>query len=272
MDNIEKHLKKVDLLPPSPALLPKLLPKLSDVDANFDEVVEIIALDPALTSKLLQICNSAYFGHQSQVTSVAEAVNEIGYQAIYLLASIITGSASFPTRPGVDGNKLWRHSITTAFNSMFVAESASLDGNLLFTAGLLHDLGKVILAQEQPSISFFQGPSGAEELAREKTIFGCNHAEVGAALLEIWKLPDSISSAVRFHHDPPHAQYHGRLAACITLGDLLAHSPERPQALACSEFQDTLNQLNLSADLVPRWQERLRDHRGLLGGVSRLPL
>jgi HD-like signal output (HDOD) protein len=71
MEKIRKFLDKVEVLPLSPALLPKLLPKLSDVDTNFDEVVEIIAFDPALTSKLLQICNSAYFGQESEVNSVA---------------------------------------------------------------------------------------------------------------------------------------------------------------------------------------------------------
>ena len=71
MEKIRKLLDKVEVLPLSPALLPKLLSKLSDVDTNFDEVVEIIAFDPALTSKLMQICNSSYFGQESEVNSVA---------------------------------------------------------------------------------------------------------------------------------------------------------------------------------------------------------
>ncbi len=151
MEKIRKLLDSVEVLPLSPALLPKLLPKLSDVDTNFDEVVEIIAFDPALTAKLLQICNSAFFGHESEVTTVAEAVNRVGYQAVYLLVAMINGSNCFPcpSPAGVDAGKLWQHSITTAFNTKFVAESAGLDGNQLFTAGLLHDIGKVILGQAQ---------------------------------------------------------------------------------------------------------------------------
>ena len=151
MDIIRKHLDKVDVLPLSPALLPKLLPKLSDVDTNFDEVVEIIALDPSLTSKLLQICNSAYFGQESEVNSVAEAVSRVGYQSVYLLVAMINGSGCFPhpAPVGVDAVKLWRHSVLTAFHAKFLGESIDADGALLFTAGLLHDLGKVILAQEQ---------------------------------------------------------------------------------------------------------------------------
>ena len=96
MEKIRKLLDKVEVLPLSPALLPKLLSKLSDVDTNFDEVVEIIAFDPALTSKLLQICNSAYFGQESEVNSVAEAVSRVGYQSVYLLVAMINGSNCFP--------------------------------------------------------------------------------------------------------------------------------------------------------------------------------
>jgi len=97
MDKIRDLLDKVEVLPLSPALLAKLLPKLSDVDTNFDEVVEIIAYDPALTSKLLQICNSAFFGTDSDVSTVAEAVNRVGYQSVYLLVAMINGSNCFPT-------------------------------------------------------------------------------------------------------------------------------------------------------------------------------
>lgn len=273
---IRQHLKKVDVLPLSPALLPKLLPKLSDVDTNFDEVVEIIALDPSLTSKLLQICNSAYFGHESEVTSVAEAVSRVGYQAVYLLVAMINSSGCFPcpSPKGIDAAKLWRHSLAAAFNTKFVAESAGLDGNTMFTAGLLHDLGKVILAQELvPSAAgLFRGPSDAESLAQESGIFGCNHAAVGAALLEDWKLPEQTVAAVRYSHEPEQAHEFKRIAACVALGNIVAHSQDRPQILEQAEFQRLLDGLMLSKDLLGRWNERFRDHQGLVTGMSHLPL
>ena len=152
MEKIRLLLDKVEVLPLSPSLLPKLLPALSDVDTNFDEVVRVISMDQSLTAKLLQICNSAFFGQTEPVSTVAEAVNRVGYQSVYLLVATINGSNCFPcpSPKGIDTGKLWRHSITTAFNAKFVAESAGLDGNLLFTAGLLHDIGKMVMAQAQP--------------------------------------------------------------------------------------------------------------------------
>lgn len=278
MDKIRKLLDTVEVLPLSPTLLPKLLPKLSDVDTNFDEVVEIIAYDPALTAKLLQICNSAFFGQESEVSTVAEAVSLVGYQSVYLLVAMINGSDCFPMPPpaGVDAPRLWRHSITAAFNTKFVAESAGMDGNLLFTAGLLHDLGKVILGQVQPqpqlAVNLFLNPSDAASLAQEEAVFGCTHAEVGAALLERWKLPLQLAVGVRYHHDPKAAAGFERTAACVSLGNLVSHSQEHPKIIESPGFKDALSWLDLSTDHLERWNERLRDHQGIVSGMSRLPL
>ena len=276
MEKIRKLLEKVEVLPLSPTLLPKLLPKLSDVDTNFDEVVDIIALDPSLTSKLLQICNSAFFGLDEPVSSVSQAVSQVGYQSVYLLVAMINGSNCFPypSPAGVDAPLLWRHSVTTAFNARFVAESAGQDGNLLFTAGLLHDIGKVVMGQAQPQAmgTAFRNPSDAASAEREYLLFGVTHAEVGAALLERWKLPMQLVAGVRWHHDPKSAGGLERLAACISLANLLTHSEARPQILAGDEFKSLLDLLGLSNDHLVRWRERLRDQQGLIDGMSRLPV
>jgi len=249
---------------------------LSDVDTNFDEVVEIIAFDPSLTSKLLQICNSAYFGHKSEVNSVAEAVSHIGYQAIYLLVAMISGSACFPqpAPKGVDGDKLWKHSLTTAFNSKFVAESAGVDGNLLFTAGMLHDLGKAVLGvdQKMEAASMFTAPSDAASLVREKELFGCTHPEIGAALLARWKLPAQIVTGVEYHHQPKNAPGFQRITACVTMGNFITHSAEHPEILEWPDFKETLRLLDLSTDHIEQWKKQLKEHEGLLSGSSRLPL
>jgi putative nucleotidyltransferase with HDIG domain len=277
MENIiRKHLSKVEVLPLSPVLLPKLLPKLSDVDANFDEVVELIALDPALTSKLLQICNSAYFGHESEVTSVSEAVSRVGYQAVYLLVAMISGSGCFPcpSPKGIDATKLWRHSLVTAFNAKFVAESAEEDGNLVFTAGLLHDIGKVILAQElvPAAAGLYDQPTDMGSLGREVEVYGCTHAQVGAALLEDWKLPAPTVAAVRYSHAAAEAPGFARIAACVALGNLVAHSYDQPRVLERADFKQLLDSLGLAKDLLGRWGERYRDHQALVTGMSHLPI
>lgn len=274
MEKIQQLLTRVDVLPLSPALLPKLLPALSDVDTNFDEVVQIIALDPALTAKLLQICNSAFFGMENPVSSVAEAVNQVGYQSVYLLVAMINGSNSFPTPspPGVDAARLWRHSVSTAFNAKFVAESAGVDANLLFTAGLLHDIGKVILGQLEPiqMAGTQRVPYSAAIAEKEQTLFHCSHAEVGATLLAGWKLPAPIVAAVRGHHDWEQAKGFEEIAACVTLGDLLAYSDDIPKVTDSEEFKKGMKFLEMSPDVLGRWREKLRRQQDLINGMSKL--
>jgi putative nucleotidyltransferase with HDIG domain len=174
----------------------------------------------------------------------------------------------------VDAAKLWQHSITTAFNAKFVAESAGADGNLLFTAGLLHDLGKVILGQEPlpAEAGLFRAPSDAASLERELAAFDCTHPEVAAALMEKWKLPAQLAVAVRHHHQPKAAQGFERIAACVALGNLISHSVDHPQVLERAEFKESLALLDLSVEHMKRWRERLRDHQSLVSGMSRLPL
>ena len=276
MEKIRLLLDKVEVLPLSPSLLPKLLPALSDVDTNFDEVVRVISMDQSLTAKLLQICNSAFFGQTEPVATVAEAVSRVGYQSVYLLVATINGSNCFPcpSPKGIDTGKLWRHSITTAFTAKFVAESAGLDGNLLFTAGLLHDIGKMVLAQAQPLAlgnALYQ-PTIAAGIEREVMMFGCTHAEVGAALLEKWKLPEQLALAVRHHHEPEAARDFAPIAACVNLGNYVTHSELHPKLVESPEFKSALALLKLDAEDCKRWQKKFRDSRELIESMSKLPL
>lgn len=276
MENIKVILDKMETLPMSPSLLPKLLPYLGDVNANFDEVVRIISLEQTLTAKLLQICNSAFFGQDEPVSSVAEAVNRVGYQAIYLLAAMINGSGSFPTASpiGIDTSRLWKHSVSTAFNSKFAAESAGLDANLLFTAGLMHDIGKVVIAHiaAGKNLPPFHLPSSPDSLDREKMAFGFNHANVGAALLEKWNLPPQLVACVRHHHDPLGASDFKKISAGVAIGNALAHSQEYAKALESETFTTAMGILKLDSGHLKHWNQQFTDAHDLIAGMSKLPL
>jgi len=277
MDTIDKLLDQVEVLPLSPSLLPRLLPMLTDVDSNFDEIVDMVALDPSLTAKLLQICNSAFFGAPTHVSDVRVAINQIGYQSVYLLVAMINGGECFqlPVAACLDGKRLWEHSVTTAYGSKFVAESAGLEGSLLFTAGLLHDIGKVVLARmygkDYALRRLRAGQTNTSPSETEIKSYGYSHAEVGACLLERWKLPDPLIAGVRFHHHPSGPGDSQRIAAGVCLGNILAHSREQPSAVNDPEFRSALALLNLADADVPRWQERLLEYRGLMELMTRLP-
>lgn len=270
MSKISELLNNIEVLPASPALLPKLADALSRINnANIDEIVDMIMFDSALTAELLHIANSAYFGLDTPVTSVGDAVSEVGSDAVYLLAASISGEKCLrmPPGTGLDGVLLWKHSVTTAFGAQHVARAAGLDGNLLFTAGLLHDLGKVIFARaygKDYTAMFDPARRDSLSLAEwEKINYGYDHAEVGAALLECWKLPADIVGAIRFHQRLSAAGEYAPPAACICLGNALSHVLEQP-AFALdpdnSQLKPALHLVNLTVpDLVAQWK-RIREN------------
>ncbi len=274
MDNLDKLLDRVEVLPASPSVLIKLLPKLADVDANFDEVVDIVALDPALTTELLRICNSAFFGQSEPIENVQDAVSRVGYQSVYLLVAMVNGASSFPVPApkGIDIGRLWAHSVTTAFSTKYIAESTQQDGNLLFTAGLLHDIGKIVISQVKPGAlnGELYGPSEDIGLQHEKELCGFNHAEVGMALMRRWGLPEKLVNAVSHHHQPNGVNGLEPLAACVELGDLFSHGQTDRRVLATPQFMSRLSALHLGPQAMQGWFKKLQKNQQLIEGMSQL--
>jgi putative nucleotidyltransferase with HDIG domain len=264
MDTISRLIEKIDTLPASPALLPRLARALNDINnTDVHEIVDVIMFDSALTAKLLQISNSAYFGNRAPITSVGDAISQIGYETVFLLAAAISGSNILKTAPGtgMDAILFWKHSVTTAFGAQHVAQAAGMDGNLAFTPGLLHDLGKVVFAEtygKNYTLMFQPTKRGGATLAEwEMEHYGCNHADVGATLLENWKLPKSLVAGVKYHHHPSAAGEDAPLAACICLGNVMSRTLEKETFewdSANPEIEPALKIVNLApADICKQW-------------------
>lgn len=269
MEAVYKLLREVKTLPPSPQVLPKLLAALRHEQTTLEELGELIVLDPVLTAKLLQYCNSVYFSGHEPVSSVPEAVGRVGFQTIFALVSAVTGGKSFnpPVESGIDGTQLWKHSLTTAFGCKFIAEDIGEESNLLFTAGLLHDIGRVVLAQAKGAAYgqlFNQALStGADVTEREKAAYGFTHADVGACLMESWKLPALLVQAVRFHHRPTLAGLAKKAAAGVCVGNALAHVFEHPAddlAGNNAELQSGLELLGLSSRHMELYDEQMQEN------------
>jgi putative nucleotidyltransferase with HDIG domain len=266
METIKQLIDSVEILPPAPSLLSKLLLAINDIDANFDEVVDFIEVDPSLTAKLLQICNSAFFGSDEPLVDVRDAVNRIGYQSIYLLVSMIKGSETFRLPPACqkDASLLWKHSVTTAFASQFVATAAGQDRGVAFTAGLLHDIGKVVLfktrAENYRLLLRKAGDAETSPYELEMANYGFSHAELGAALLEQWKLPPALIDGVKFHHSPHEAGPAERGAACLYLGNVLAHGPEYRDGTRQPLFVSSQAVLNLTRHDIDTCIEQIKEN------------
>ena len=145
----ERYLNDVANLPPAPTLVTELLTLFRDPNHDVDQVVKLISYEPSLTAQILRTCNSAYFAGEQPPGDIFEAVSRIGFYQVYCLVVSIFGAKARSMEgadEGVNVEELWRHSVAAAVSASVVAEEAGQAKAVAFTAGLLHDIGKLVLA------------------------------------------------------------------------------------------------------------------------------
>lgn len=206
-DEILDALGHVELLT-SPAM--GAMQIINDVSASNEEIARALELDPALTANVLRFANSAYFGRTMKVETVKDALTRLGINVVarMLYMSIASQVSAKPVVGyDLDAGQLWPHLLASAVGTELLgARLKKRVPNYAFTAGLLHDIGEMVLGTflevdaepicklaYEENISFDQA---------EIEILGINHAEVGALLAEQWNLPTSISNVIRWHHEP----------------------------------------------------------------------
>ena len=230
MRRVDDYLNGIKTLPPAPRVLPELLKLLREEDVDSAKVVSVIACDPALTANVLQLCNSAYFGLATPAEDLQEAVTRVGYNQVFQMVAALVGSTTLaPPQPGygIDKGELWKHSIAAAVAAENVAKELGDAGTLVYTATLLHDIGKMVLSESlvQEYARLVESTEKEQQplVETERKILGTDHAEVGGRLLERWRFPATLVAAVAHHHAPAQAGEHVRLAAYTYLGNMLAH-------------------------------------------------
>jgi putative nucleotidyltransferase with HDIG domain len=198
-----------------------------------EDVVTVLKYDDVLTAKLLRACNSPYFGFDEQVSSVEQAVMILGHQQIlHMVLSLAFGGAMSTRLPGyaIEAKELWFHSLSTAVAAEHLARSGlpmEVEPPVAFTAGLLHDIGKLALHQvldtgTQTAIRDCIIQQRLPRNVAEREILGTDHCEVGARLLETWRLPVEIVEAVAHHHSPVGTPQ-PKLSAVIHVSNCLVH-------------------------------------------------
>lgn len=216
-------------LPPMPQVLEELRKITADERVSVEAIGEVILKDSGLSAFLLRLVNSPFYGFSSKVDTVSRAVGLIGIKPLYSLAlgfifSEIIARAP-KNMPGLDG--LWRHSVAVgiAAQTIWEIQEGQADSERLFVAGLLHDVGKLVLmctGGEQARILYGQTEAGAITHDLEEKVLGFSHAKLGGLLLKKWNMPAPLISAVHWHHNPYHAA-HYKEPAVIHLADMLAN-------------------------------------------------
>lgn len=200
---------RVDALPEVPQVAFRVIQLLNIPDTAVSQLAELIGADQALTAKLLRLCNSAYYGLSRKVTTVSEAIMIVGFSAVKSMVLMITtqstmnkGLLGYRIKPG----EFWLHSLGAAESARLIARQCNDPREEeCFTAGLIHDIGKMVLNQcALPEVYRATNLMQKENIsiyAAEARVLGFNHAEAGATLADRWKFPPLLVDAIRYHHD-----------------------------------------------------------------------
>jgi len=201
----DKLIGKIDQLHSAPQIAQKILGLTRNPNFNIDEVTKCLENDPAMAARILRVVNSSRYGLRQKVANIKQATVFIGQRSLRLI-TLTFGLLETLTHGIAEKLYLdyWRRALTMAtVASRFAAEEGSIPQEDAYTAGLLADMGVLLFSQEytdEYATLYDSVPHGPELLKLEQEHFGCDHATVGARLLEHWELPEELVTAVLYHH------------------------------------------------------------------------
>jgi HD-like signal output (HDOD) protein/CheY-like chemotaxis protein len=210
-DDIKRLISQLKTLPSLPLLYLEIFKELQSQHSTAKSVGQIIAKDPGMSTKILQVVNSAFMGLSSHVNDPSQATTLLGIETIRDLAVTIHVFSQFSPviQEKLGISSLWEHSINVGTLARAIARFEGAKKEVVecsFTAGLLHDLGKLILAENLPmqyySALGLSARKNIELYQAESEIFGATHPQVGAYLTGLWGLPQMITIALAYHHNP----------------------------------------------------------------------
>jgi putative nucleotidyltransferase with HDIG domain len=211
-----------------PSTTLQLMRLLDDDTVEADEVLAVIGKDPSLTSNLLKLCNSSYYGLRRKVASAREALILLGNKTIVTLAfatsmgDVLRGPLSAYR---LDRNMLWHHALGTALGAGYLVEATGGKGQkeVAFTAGLVHDIGKLILNRPLKNGMDIMAEDCDFQclLEAESSTLGFDHAEAGAVLGEAWNFPAALVDIIRFHHRPLETEENPDLVRAVAAANLV---------------------------------------------------
>lgn len=205
---VQQTLCDPDDLPALPAVAVQILDKIKDPETPMQQLADILATDPSLSAKVLNVVNSSYFGLPRTITNLSHAVNLLGEDSLKYIALSFSLIKLFDRHKNkFDYGLFWRHSLSVALACRFLGDSLDRpDAEDMYFLGLIHNIGILALFHSHPRQYLLVleeiKQQGTEFHVAENTIFGCNHMEVGSFLLSQWHLPETFSLPVRHHHHP----------------------------------------------------------------------
>lgn len=275
MSLVEKILQASTKLPPFSIVVQKALQLIEDPKSSAQQVVDVIQYDQAITFEILKICNSAYFGLNKKVSSIKEALVMIGFdQLLEIILSQESGKIFLKDCSGYDLKQgdLWRHSVACALLSKIIANHLhELRTNTIFTAALIHDIGKVVLHTYVKNyfdkIKLLIEEEGLSFPEAEKRVLGIDHAELGGLIAQRFSFPEEIIWAVQFHHAPLASPHSSKIVDLVYLSDLIAMFTGiggGADALNYHGYEEIIRRYSLKEDDLEHFMVELNDQLGMI--------
>ncbi len=226
---LEEIIKRVEDLPALPTVVSEIMELTEDPDSTIQDIEDSIMKDQSLTTRVLRLANSAYYGYPRRISTIKEASVLLGFQAIRSIA--LTASVNGLLMKEVPGygleeNQLWRQSQSCAIISRYIAKKvrfAKVDQ--AYVAGLLRDIGKIIvshyLTDSFKQIMDLVKNENMSFLEAEESVLGFHHGQVGAEVAKKWNLPEDLVEAIAYHHNPEKATINPKLTAIIHMADAI---------------------------------------------------
>jgi putative nucleotidyltransferase with HDIG domain len=272
-NKVRQVISNIRNLPTPPIVFHQIQRAINDPKASAGQVAAVLAEDPAMSVKVLKLTNSAFYGLAREIESVKQAVVVIGMEAIknlVLSASVIDMFKGKDYDPEFQ-DQFWRHSLATAFASRMLAhklrQQGMVDPDTAFSAGLLHDIGKIVMA------CFLKDEFSAIALAREENpdlddsllehkVLGYTHSEIGGLLAEQWKLPRKLSEAIIYHHRPDENTDSDCLPYIVHIGDHVAKltfSDQSQLARLQRLDNEVLDHMGTASENIEGYSDTLRE-------------
>jgi putative nucleotidyltransferase with HDIG domain len=270
-DAIKKIVSQIESLPSLPSIYTEIMAEMQSDDPSIKNLGAIIGRDVSMTAKILQVVNSVFFGLPQKISSPQQAVILLGLEAIKALVLSVKIFSEFSQKKYAWFNidAIFNHSISVSAQAKAIAKSEKMDRDLInysLMAGLLHDLGKLILATNFKNtyrqVQAESQDSGHPLWELEQETFGTSHAEIGAYLMGLWNIENPIIEAIAFHHCPAKSvsSQMGLLTAVHVANGLDHEEDQAEDQETALQFDDEyLDRLGV-ADRIPEWRQACKEY------------
>lgn len=260
--DVRSEIRRINDVVPFPPAVTEILQAVSSGDATLTRIAALIGSDPAMTAKILHVANSPFYGLRRDVTDIPQALRILGLDEIghlVLTYQMKSRLLSLDAQQRISLERLWKHSVSVAITSRLLAERFRLptEGKE-YTAGLLHDMGKLVIIQHFPeqyhSVEALVAGGGITDLEAERQLLAVDHTEIGKQLGEKWRLPKEYLDAMQHHHHPSSSSAFPLLCAVVRGADLLCEQWEcgiGEQAAAAAPDEQWQTFISPSADTSP---------------------